>query len=250
MNELQKRFPELYARLYPEGRFQDFYRQKAELRAILPQLSYDERWERLFAEQESEAYKEWITYRMKIMNEILSSDNHDEKRQLNAFIKLEAELSKDTLALFDKKGNPDHFVQSMGGYPDQIAGYVLQTIGLYCDAVSPQKLKAIRLCFDTSLSLDEDKTYDGEMQPTIDLTFDRDTYHIDVGASWNAPIELERDGRKNAQIWAESVWPEYLRETSPSPKEIRQDGEDVRQTVAKQYPDIPVMVEFHEAKGE
>ena len=127
---------------------------------------------------------------------------------MNSFIKLEAELSKDTLALFDKKGNPDHFVQSMGGYPDQIAGYVLQAIDLYCDAVSPQKLKAIRICFDTSLTLDEDEMFDGEMQPTIDLTFDRNIYHVDVGALWNASIELERDGRKNVQIWAESVWPE------------------------------------------
>ena len=245
MNELQKRFPALYAKLYPEGRFQDFYRQKAELRAVLPQLSYEERWDRLFSEQNREAYKEWVTYRMKIMNEILSSNSREEKRQLNAFIKLEAELSKDTLALFDKKKNPDHLGRITGGYPDQIAGYVLQTI----DAVSPQKLKAIRLCFDSSLTLNEDEMFNGEMQPAIDLSFDRDTYHVDVGALWNAPIELERDGRKNAQIWAKSVWPEYLKEISPSAEEIRQDGEDVRQTVAKQYPGIPVTVEFHEAEG-
>ena len=249
MNELQKRFPELYAKLNPEGRFQDFYRKNAELRAILPHLSYEERWERFFAGQKSEEYKEWVMYRMKIMNDILSSGSREEKRQLNAYLNLEKKLSKATLTLFDNKEKSEASTQIAGGYPDQIAGYALQTIGLYCDAVAPQKLKAIRLCFDTALILDEDEIYDGETQPAIDLTFERDIYHIDAGALWNAPIELEREGRKNAQIWAESVWPEYLQVMSPSPEEIRKDGEKVRLTIAKQYPGIPVTVEFHSAEG-
>ena len=243
MNELQKRFPELYAKLHPEGQFQEYFSKSAEFRAIAAGLPPKERWERLRSLAESKEAKAYVTYRAKIYTEILSSEDQEAMLQLSDYIQLEQELSKDFRALFSEEDMPPI------SYAERIAGYVLQTIGLYCDAISPQKLKAIRLCFDTSLTLDEDEMYDGEMQPTVDLTFDRDTYHIDIGALWDAPIELERDGRKNAQIWAETVWPEYLRNMSPSPEEIKRDGQDVRQTIAKQYTGIPVTVEFHEAEG-
>ena len=57
MSELAKRFPELYAKLHPEGRFQAYFKAAKEFWSVAAQLPPQERWQRLTALSESKEAK-------------------------------------------------------------------------------------------------------------------------------------------------------------------------------------------------
>ena len=241
MSELAKRFPELYAKLHPEDRFQAYFKAAKEFWSVAAQLPPQERWQRLMDLSESKEAKAWIAYQGKVCSDIFSSGNEEEIRELSDYLAAQAENSRNIASLFPAEEAPPV------SYPKEIAGYVLQTIGLYCDALSPQKLQAIRLRFDGAPLLEAgeaEKTDPGDIQPVIGLSFEREEHQVRVGMLWDVSVALERDGRKNAQIWAESVWPEYLQEVKPSLSQFRQDAEDVRRLVEKEYPSVPVALEI------
>ena len=228
MNKIQEQFPELWEKLHPPGQFECYFAQAAELRAIAARLSPEERWSKAFEISGSEEGKAYMNLQAKVFQEYMLQGKSD---VIQAYLRLMKEENRGNAAPFRPADAPPV------SYAQQIAGYVTQIISLYRDALPEAVLQKVLLRFGVSVPDDEYDEND-EIQPTIELTFDTGVRAVHPGLLWDEILELERESRKNAQIWAESVWPEFRKETAP--EEIAQTAEQVREIVAKKYPDVTV----------
>ncbi len=232
MNKIQDQLPELWEKLHPPGQFEHYFAQAAELRANAARLSPEERWSRAFEISGSEEGKAYMNLQAKVFQEYMLQGKGD---VIQAYLRLMKEENRQNAALYHPADAPPV------SYAKEIAGYVTQIIGLYCDALPDAVLQKVKLRFDVSKPEDEYDEND-EIQPTIEMTYDAGLRAVHPGLLWDETLELERDGRKNAQIWAESVWPEFRE--SASAEDVAKAAEQARDIVAKEFPGIPVDCEI------
>lgn len=119
-------------------------------------------------------------------------------------------------------------------YIKEITDYTLNAIRLYEDAVSHKAISCIELHFYQDVSVDK-------IQPQIEMQFDTGRYHIDIGMFWDDEIGLEREGKKNCQTMAETIWFE-CRENYRNTIDFLADT--VGQAVEKKYPKVDVKYEI------
>lgn len=116
-------------------------------------------------------------------------------------------------------------------YPKEIADYTLNAIDLYEDAIPHKVVSCIELHFYQDASAEI-------IQPQIDIHFDTGLYHIDIGMFWNDEVGLEREGKKNCQTMAETIWYEYKDENYEDT--IVSLANYVKQAVVKKHPKADV----------
>ena len=116
-------------------------------------------------------------------------------------------------------------------YAKEVADYTLAAIKLYKEAISHKKISYIELHFF------QDASFNG-IQPQIDIQFDTGLRHIDIGMFWDDGIGLDREGKKNCQTMAETVWYEYKAENSQDTLFPLVDM--VKEMVKKMYPEVDV----------
>ena len=234
MNKIQEQLPELWEKLNPGGRFDAYFARRDQLMTAIASLPPEERWHRLQEFTESRETKAYVKHQAKVLQGFLLQKRWD---LVDGFSRLMRESSQRYSSLFPMNAAPPV------SYGKEIAGYVSQIIGLYRDALPGEALQKIHLRFDVSVPEDEYDAND-ELQPIIEMTFHTGVRRVCPGELWNETIELEREGRKNAQTWAEFVWPEFRQDAAP--EDIARAAREARDIVAKEYPDVPVT---HEIAG-
>ena len=228
MNKIQEQLPELWEKLNPDGRFDAYFARRDELMSAIAQLPPEERWRRMQDFSESKEAKAYVNHQAKVLQEFLLQKRLD---IVLGFTRLMQENSQTMSALFPMSAAPPV------SYAKEIAGSVNQSIGLYCDALPKSFLQKVRLLFDASVTADENGLWH-DSQPVIEMTFDFGIHTIHPSLLWDAPLELERDGRNNAELWADETWPEFRKNASP--EEIVRTAEQVRELEAKEYPEVTV----------
>jgi hypothetical protein len=115
---------------------------------------------------------------------------------------------------------------SQESYVREITEYTLNAIRLYETAIPHKTISSIELFINQDAACEE-------IQPQIDIQFDTGLYHIDIGMFWDDEIGLEREGKKNCQTMAETVWFEF--KGTPY-MELSSLCNSIKQAVGEQYP--------------